>query len=377
MLGRTVFGGGAAGELTGESAAKDVVVRTVLLKVLQGLRKFTGGQPAKGFHGPVGWPSVHGCRAFRGECPPRAHAPTRGVSSRPQRSSFRAAVRLSRWREFVDPWHDHCAATPRSRRSPRQFLKSPPNHDTPPKPAQRRSFLSDTPQTAQWALKSHYLPVRKSAAGSSEFQQELAANATAKAAFDVLPVAVPEPNVAGWQQTANGNIVHKTGQFFSIEGVRVHSTPGVREIAGWDQPILTQTEGGVLALLCRETPGNGVEFLLQAKADPGNIGYLQFCPTIQSTWENIRGLKGARPAAFAGLLDASPNVRLIYRSKHNEEGSRFWQKTNENMILFVEDAGLLSIDDLVYRWASLSQIKQMILSDNVVGPYVRTIISAL
>jgi oxidase EvaA len=184
-------------------------------------------------------------------------------------------------------------------------------------------------------------------------------------------------DVAGWQQTGNGNIVHKTGQFFSIEGVRVRSAPGVREIAGWDQPILTQTEGGVLALLCRETPGNGIEFLLQAKADPGNIGYLQFCPTIQSTWENIRGLKGARPAAFAELLDASPNVRLIYRSKHNEEGSRFWQKTNENMILFVEDAGLLSIDDLVYRWASLSQIKQMILSDNVVGPYVRTIISAL
>ena len=82
-----------------------------------------------------------------------------------------------------------------------------------------------------------------------------------------------------------------TGQFFRIEGVRVRSAPGLREISGWDQPIFTQSDGGVLALLCRETAGRGVEFLLQAKADPGNIGYLQFCPTIQSTWENIRGLK--------------------------------------------------------------------------------------
>ena len=98
-------------------------------------------------------------------------------------------------------------------------------------------------------------------------------------------------------------------------------------------------------MLCRETPARGVEFLLQAKADPGNIGYLQFCPTIQSTWENIRGLKGARRAPFAECLEASDNIRVIYKSKHNEEGSRFWQKSNENMILFVEDTGRLEINE--------------------------------
>jgi oxidase EvaA len=184
-------------------------------------------------------------------------------------------------------------------------------------------------------------------------------------------------DVADWHQADDGNISHATGQFFRIEGVRVRSAPGVREIAGWDQPIFTQSEGGVLALICRESAERGVEFLLQAKADPGNIGYLQFCPTIQSTWENIRGLKGARPAPFAELLAPSSNIRLIYKSKHNEEGSRFWRKTNENMIMFVEDASRLAINELVYQWASLSQIKQMTLLDNIVGPYVRTVIAPL
>jgi multiple sugar transport system substrate-binding protein len=61
-------------------------------------------------------------------------------------------------------------------------------------------WFSDTPQTARWALQSHYLPVRKSAAATPEFQQELAANAVARAAFDLLPNALPEPNTAGWQQ---------------------------------------------------------------------------------------------------------------------------------------------------------------------------------
>jgi len=187
---------------------------------------------------------------------------------------------------------------------------------------------------------------------------------------------IPLREAAGWQQAADGNFEHTTGQFFRIEGVRVKSAPGLREISGWDQPILTQTAGGVLALLCRES-ARGIEFLLQAKADPGNIGYLQLCPTIQSTWETIRGLQGAKRAAFAECLEPSDNIRIVYRSKHNEEGSRFWQKSNENMVLFVADASRLEINDEVYRWASLSQIKQMMLHDNVVGPYVRTVIAPL
>jgi dTDP-4-dehydro-6-deoxy-alpha-D-glucopyranose 2,3-dehydratase len=188
---------------------------------------------------------------------------------------------------------------------------------------------------------------------------------------------IPLREVAGWHQADSGNIGHASGQFFRIEGVRVKSAPGVREIAGWDQPIFTQSEGGILALLCRETPDRGIEFLLQAKADPGNIGYLQLCPTIQSTWENLRGLKGAERAPFAECLEPSANIRVVYSSKHNEEGSRFWQKSNENMILFVEDTSRLTIDETTYRWASLSQIKQMILLDNVVGPYVRTVVAPL
>jgi hypothetical protein len=47
------------------------------------------------------------------------------------------------------------------------------------------------------------------------------------------------------------------------------------------------------------------------------------------------------------------------------------------LVLFVEDASRLAVNDDVYRWASLSQIKQMILLDNIVGPYVRTVIAPL
>jgi len=188
---------------------------------------------------------------------------------------------------------------------------------------------------------------------------------------------IPLAQVENWHRTGDGNICSSRGRFFAIEGVRVRSTSGVREVSGWDQPILTQAEGGVLAFLCRETPDRGVEFLLQCKAEPGNIGYVQLCATIQSTWHTIRGMPEARRTPFVELLEPNENVRVIYRSMHNEEGARFWRKSNENMILFVNDSSRLTIDASTYQWASLSQIKRMMLLDNVVGPYARTVIAPL
>ena len=88
-------------------------------------------------------------------------------------------------------------------------------------------------------------------------------------------------------------------------------------------------------------------------------------------------MKGAKPPAFAECLDASSGMRIVYRAKHNEEGSRFWQKSNENMILFAEKSDALTIPDETHCWASLSQIKQMMLLDNVVNPYVRTVLAPL
>jgi oxidase EvaA len=73
----------------------------------------------------------------------------------------------------------------------------------------------------------------------------------------------------------------------------------------------------------------------------------------------------------------TPKTFAQSTNRSTEEGSRFWRKSNENMILFVEDASQLKINESIYRWASLSQIKQMLLLDNVVGPYVRTAVAPL
>jgi oxidase EvaA len=182
--------------------------------------------------------------------------------------------------------------------------------------------------------------------------------------------------VRDWSRDAKGNVRHKSGQFFGVEGVRVESG-NLREVASWDQPIYTQPEGGILALLSRETPSDGVQFLLNGKPEPGNIGTIQFSPTIQSTWSNIRRAHAGKRPPMVEVLTATSGVRFVYRAEHNEEGGRFWQKSNENIIAFLDDEGVIETDMTMFCWASLSQIKELALIDNVVSPFVKTIIAPL
>jgi dTDP-4-dehydro-6-deoxy-alpha-D-glucopyranose 2,3-dehydratase len=181
----------------------------------------------------------------------------------------------------------------------------------------------------------------------------------------------------GWRRDpATDNVVHESGQFFAVEGVRTIST-NLREVNSWDQPIFTQKEGGILALLSRQTSGL-VQFLLAAKAEPGNIGKLQFAPTIQATWSNLRRAhKGSRPRYAEVVLGEVP-ATLVYRAQHNEEGGRFWQKSNSNEVHLVdEQQSPLEVDGDHFAWATLSQIKALCLIDNIVNPYVKTIIAPL
>ena len=182
--------------------------------------------------------------------------------------------------------------------------------------------------------------------------------------------------VRDWSRDEYGNLRHKSGQFFGVEGARVESGE-LREVASWDQPILTQLDGGVLGMVARETAAYGVQFLLQAIPECGNIGGLQLGPTIQSTWSNIRRAHGGRRPPMLEVLDAEAGVRIVYRAKHNEEGGRFWKKSNENVIAFLDDERVIETNLKMFYWTSLSQLKELALIDNVLNPFVKTILMPL
>jgi len=60
-------------------------------------------------------------------------------------------------------------------------------------------FFTSPDVTAEWSVKTGYLPVRRSAEKSPVLQKFFAEHPRNRVPFDTIPYGVPEPNVAGWQ----------------------------------------------------------------------------------------------------------------------------------------------------------------------------------
>ena len=174
----------------------------------------------------------------------------------------------------------------------------------------------------------------------------------------------------------SGNISHDSKGFFEIIGVKVSNTFD-REVGkeGWTQPMIAKNPGGILGILMKKI--NGVpHYLLQAKAEPGNIGKLQLSPTLQATTSNLVKAHGGKRPIFAEYFDKSNNPKIIYAKWQSEDGGRFHLKSNYNMIVEIKENEELEIPDY-FIWITLYQIKQLLKIENFVGPHVRGIISYL
>ena len=174
----------------------------------------------------------------------------------------------------------------------------------------------------------------------------------------------------------SGNITHDSGGFFEVIGVKVSNTFD-REVGkkGWTQPMIGKNPGGILGILMKRI--NGIpHYLLQAKAEPGNIGKLQLSPTLQATTSNLLKAHGGIRPLFSEYFDEPKNVKIIYAKWQSEDGGRFHLKSNYNMIVEVnEDEELIIPDSFI--WVTLFQIKQLLKIENFVGPHIRGIISYL
>ena len=176
--------------------------------------------------------------------------------------------------------------------------------------------------------------------------------------------------------STTGNISHESKGFFEIIGVKVSNTFD-REVGkkGWTQPMIANNPGGILGLLMKKF--NGVpHYLVQAKAEPGNIGKLQLSPTLQATTSNLLKAHGGTQPLFAKYFDEEKNLNTVYAKWQSEDGGRFHLKSNYNMIVEVNEDEELTIPDY-FIWVTLFQIKQLLKIENFVGPHIRGIISYL
>lgn len=167
----------------------------------------------------------------------------------------------------------------------------------------------------------------------------------------------------------NGEVLNRKRSFFSILGLRRIENGKCTD----EHPVIVQPEIGYLGIICREIDGV-LNFLMQAKIEPGNVNCVQISPTIQATKSNFIRAHGGKLPTYFEMFEHSDRYDIIYDQVQSEQGSRFYKKRNRNLIMVVDE------DFEIYpnfRWMTLGQIKKLMEVDNLVNMDTRTVLSGI
>ncbi|MGH3701033.1 MAG: NDP-hexose 2,3-dehydratase family protein [Pseudonocardiaceae bacterium] len=212
------------------------------------------------------------------------------------------------------------------------------------------------------ALDSELMPL-------SRFHEWFAERA---AAYQFNVSRVPFDALNGWSFAPDtGNLVHDSGRFFTVEGLRVRTDR--TWITSWIQPIIVQPEIGLLGILVKEFDGI-YHFLMQAKMEPGNINGLQLSPTVQATRSNYTGVHGGEAIKYLQYFQQSRRGRVLADVLQSEQGAWFLHKRNRNMIVETDENVPLDDD---FCWLTLAQIRQLLRIPNLVNMDARTVLSCI
>ena len=177
---------------------------------------------------------------------------------------------------------------------------------------------------------------------------------------------IPFAECAEW--IAGDEIRHRTGRYFQVVGVSVEDGP----LAGWQQPLLRQTEVGILGFLVRPTDRE-TEWLVQAKTEPGNVGGTQLAPSVQATQSNYMRVHGGAETRHLGWFVAPPpDASVAADLLASEQGTRFLHKANRNVV--VETAADVGPLEPAWRWLTASTVRALLTRDFRINTDARSVI---
>lgn len=185
-------------------------------------------------------------------------------------------------------------------------------------------------------------------------------------------VITPIDNLKGWVYSED-RIRHDSGRFFSIDGIRISTN--YRNVPSWDQPIINQPEIGFLGFITKKIDGV-LHFLAQAKIEPGNLNVVQLSPTLQATRSNFMQVHGGAKPLYLEYFTGEKKVSVLVDQLQSEQGARFLQKRNRNIIVEIPEDEDIEIRDN-FIWLSLGQFKELLRYPNVVNMDSRTVLSCI
>jgi dTDP-4-dehydro-6-deoxy-alpha-D-glucopyranose 2,3-dehydratase len=167
---------------------------------------------------------------------------------------------------------------------------------------------------------------------------------------------------------------HKSGKFFTVSGLDVyHEVDGFEK--SWTQIIVNQSDQGILGFLAKKIDGV-IHLLVQAKMEPGNIGFIQISPTVQSTKSNYTRVHEGRGTKFIEYFLEQPQGKTIFCQLRSEQGARYFRKRNQNIVVLLDEGQKVEKDENFY-WLTLGQLKELHKIPNLVHLDCRSIIGGM
>ncbi|MEV4259070.1 NDP-hexose 2,3-dehydratase family protein [Spirillospora sp. NPDC049652] len=183
---------------------------------------------------------------------------------------------------------------------------------------------------------------------------------------------IPGHAVRDWAWTGD-EISHRDGRHFSIVGVAVRT--GVREVDGWDQPMLVPRGRGVAAFLVRVV-GGVLHVLVRAAAQPGLRDAVEIGPTVQCRPENYAHLPPADRPRFLDEVLSAPPGRVRYDCVLSEEGGRFYRAENRYLVVEAGD-GVPADPPDDFRWTPLHRLAALLRHGHNVNVEARSLLACL
>lgn len=164
----------------------------------------------------------------------------------------------------------------------------------------------------------------------------------------------------------DGALIHKSRGFFSIVGI---------EDEGKNQHLLMyQPQHAITGLLTSMIDGKRC-YLIQARAEPGNINGIQFGPTVQSTPANYMRLHGGNTTPYLEwFIYNTRDVKVVSESTQLDFGERYLYKC-KRLIIVELSVPVESHDN--YVWISHDLFIEMLNENNLFNLDLRSLFSLL
>lgn len=173
---------------------------------------------------------------------------------------------------------------------------------------------------------------------------------------------IPFVRLQEWS-VVDGALRHATRGFFAISGLEIAANDPAWH--GREIPIIDQRVAALIGLLLSRGPDGSLDLLMQARAEPGNVGGIQLAPTVQSTQANYTRQHGGRPIAFLASFLHGEGEPLADQFQ-SEEGGRYFMKFNRCVVRQVVpiEAGALPDTHLIMAWEVL---RSFMVLDNILN----------